>query len=47
MATFVIVPQVAINAEATTTALKFFTWAFMRGDGIVGDADFVLDDQYF
>jgi len=41
MGTFVIVPQVASNAEATTAALKFFTWAFMRGDGIVGDADFV------
>lgn len=41
MGTFVIVPQMTGNAEATTAVLKFFTWAFMRGDGIVGDADFV------
>lgn len=41
MGTFVIVPQSAQDAEAMIATLKFFTWAFMNGDGMVSGADFV------
>lgn len=41
MGTFVIVPQTANDANATIAALKFFTWAFMKGDELVNGADFV------
>lgn len=41
MGTFVLVPQVANDAERATATLKFFTWAFMKGDTVVGDLDFV------
>jgi len=32
--TFVIVPKVATNPDKTIATLKFFSWAFMNGDGI-------------
>ena len=41
MGTFVIVPQVSNDPEKTIAALKFFTWAFLKGDKYVGDIDFV------
>jgi phosphate transport system substrate-binding protein len=41
MGTFVIVPQMANDPEATIATLKFFTWAFLKGDEIVNGADFV------
>ncbi|HAT31263.1 MAG TPA: phosphate ABC transporter substrate-binding protein PstS [Janthinobacterium sp.] len=41
MGTFVIVPQVTGKPERTIATLKFFTWAFMNGDAIVGDLNFV------
>lgn len=46
MGTFVIVPQVANDPASMIATLKFFTWAFMKGDGIVNGMDFVrLPDQ--
>jgi phosphate transport system substrate-binding protein len=46
MGTFVIVPQVANDPTSMIATLKFFTWAFMKGDGIVSGMDFVrLPDQ--
>ncbi|MFZ6721343.1 phosphate ABC transporter substrate-binding protein PstS [Undibacterium sp. Ji49W] len=41
MGTFIIMQQHAKNAQQTTAALKFFTWAFMRGDRFVNNVDFV------
>ena len=41
MGTFVVLPQVASNPEQTIAALKFFTWAFIKGDDIVSDTNFV------
>lgn len=41
MGTFVIVRQTSDNPDATIATLKFFTWAFMKGDGMVSGADFV------
>lgn len=41
MGTFVIVPQVSSDPEKTIAALKFFTWAFLKGDKLVGNLDFV------
>ena len=41
MGTFVIVPQTTANPDRTIAALKFFTWAFLKGDQMVGDLDFV------
>ncbi len=46
MGTFVIVPKVARDPGAAIATLKFFTWAFLKGDGIVSGVDFVrLPDQ--
>jgi phosphate transport system substrate-binding protein len=46
MGTFVIVPMVANDPASMIATLKFFTWAFMKGDGIVDGMDFVrLPDQ--
>lgn len=39
--TFIIVPQQAADAAATAATLKFFTWAFMKGDRIADGLDFV------
>jgi phosphate transport system substrate-binding protein len=41
MGTFVIVPQVTNDPDRTTAALQFFTWAFLKGDKLVGNIDFV------
>ena len=41
MGTFVIVPQTAANPERMIATLKFFTWAFMKGDTLVDNIDFV------
>lgn len=41
MGTFVIVPQVTNDPDKTTAALQFFTWAFLKGDKLVGNTDFV------
>jgi phosphate transport system substrate-binding protein len=46
MGTFVLVPQAANNPDAAIATLKFFTWAFLKGDNIVSGVDFVrLPDQ--
>lgn len=41
MGTFVVLPQIALNPEQTIAALKFFTWAFIKGDEIVNGTNFV------
>lgn len=41
MGTFVLVPQTAKNPEQTTTILQFFVWAFMNGDSLVQQNNFV------
>ncbi len=41
MGTFVILPQIAGKPENTISALKFFTWAFLKGDEIVNGTNFV------
>jgi phosphate transport system substrate-binding protein len=41
MGTFVIVPKIAGNPERMIATLKFFTWAFLKGDIMVDNIDFV------
>lgn len=41
MGTFVVLPQVTDKAEETQRALKFFVWAFINGDTLVQDNNFV------
>lgn len=41
MGTFVIIPRQARNAAVTTATLRFFTWAFMKGDQLADEMDFV------
>ena len=41
MGTFVLVPQIAKNPEQTTAVLQFFVWAFMNGDSLVQQNNFV------
>jgi phosphate transport system substrate-binding protein len=41
MGTFVIVPRQARNTAAMAATLRFFTWAFMKGDQFVDGMDFV------
>jgi len=41
MGTFVIIPQTTNDPDKTIAALKFFTWAFMKGDKLVTNIDFV------
>jgi phosphate transport system substrate-binding protein len=41
MGTFVVVPFTAKNPDTAAATLRFFTWAFMKGDKLVGDVDFV------
>ena len=41
MGTFVIVPQTASDPERMIATLKFFTWAFLKGDTLVNNIDFV------
>ncbi|WP_019143108.1 phosphate ABC transporter substrate-binding protein PstS [Noviherbaspirillum massiliense] len=41
MGTFVIVPRKTSNPKATIATLRFFTWAFLKGDDTVNGIDFV------
>jgi len=41
MGTFIVMQQRAKDVQQTTAAMKFFTWAFMRGDRYVNSVDFV------
>ena len=41
MGTFVVVPKVANNPEQTLAALKFFAWAFLNGDTLVQENNFI------
>lgn len=41
MGTFVLVPQSTNDPDKTIAALKFFTWAFLKGDKLVSNIDFV------
>jgi len=41
MGTFVIVPRSTNNPEQMIATLQFFTWAFMKGDNLVDNIDFV------
>ena len=41
MGTFIILQQSAKNIDKSTATLKFFTWAFMKGDRFVNTVDFV------
>jgi phosphate transport system substrate-binding protein len=41
MGTFVLVPSVSNKAQQTQRALKFFVWAFMNGDTLVQENNFV------
>ncbi|WP_244273689.1 MULTISPECIES: phosphate ABC transporter substrate-binding protein PstS [Acidovorax] len=41
MGTFVVVPKVASNPGQTLAALKFFAWAFLNGDTLVQENNFV------
>jgi phosphate transport system substrate-binding protein len=41
MGTFIAVPRVAANAERTTRALQFITWAYLNGDLLARQAKFV------
>ena len=41
MGTFVVVPQVASSPEQTLAALRFFAWAFLNGDTLVQENNFV------
>ncbi len=39
--TFVLVPTSTNNPQNTIAMLKFFSWAFLKGDHLVDGADFV------
>lgn len=39
--TFILVPQNAKNPASTIAMLKFFSWAFIKGDHLADSADFV------
>lgn len=41
MGTFVVLPKVAPDAEQTTQALRFILWAFLNGDTLVQEHNFV------
>ena len=41
MGTFVVLPKVAPDAEQTTQALRFIIWAYLNGDTLVQDNNFV------
>ncbi|WP_287925332.1 phosphate ABC transporter substrate-binding protein PstS [Diaphorobacter sp.] len=41
MGTFILVPKVAQNPERTLAALRFFAWAFVNGDALVQENNFV------
>ncbi len=41
MGTFALVPTVADKPEATLKALQFFVWAFLNGDALVQESNFV------
>lgn len=39
--TFIMVPLASTNPEKTIAALKFFSWGFVHGETIIGNANFV------
>jgi len=41
MGTFILVPRTAQNPERTLAALRFFAWAFLNGDTLVQENNFV------
>ncbi len=41
MGTYVLVPEVTDKPEQTQRALKFFVWAFLNGDELVRESNFV------
>jgi phosphate transport system substrate-binding protein len=41
MGTFVVLPKVAPDTEQTTQALRFIIWAYLNGDTLVQDNNFV------
>lgn len=41
MGTFILVPKMAQNPERTLAALRFFAWAFLNGDTLVQENNFV------
>ncbi len=41
MGTFVIIPRMTQQPEATIRVLKFFSWTFLNGDKVVNSMDFV------
>lgn len=41
MGTFILVPKLARNPERTLAALRFFAWAFLNGDMLVQENNFV------
>ncbi len=41
MGTFVLLPKTAENTEQTLRVIRFFTWAFMRGDDLANRLNFV------
>ncbi len=46
MGTFIILNRIAAQPENTIATLRFFTWAFIKGDHVVAGSDFVrLPDQ--
>src|SRR5262249_19571652 len=40
-ATFILMQQVPVDAEASTTALKFFDWAYAKGDKMAEELDYI------
>ncbi len=41
MATFVLFPRTTQSSDVTQRALQFFVWAFVNGDALVGESNFV------
>lgn len=41
MGTFILLPKTADNTEQTLRVIRFFTWAFMRGDDLANRLNFV------
>ena len=41
MGTFALVPKVADQPAQTLSALRFFVWAFLNGDALVQESNFV------
>lgn len=41
MGTYIVVPQVTEQPQATVAALRFFAWSFLHGDALVQEQNFV------